>query len=128
MANHIKYNEKTYSVGDTIQVFQKIKEGKKTRTQMFEGILIGVKGHGMGKSITVRKIASAAVGVERIWPIMSPMIKDIKLKKHGLVRRAKLYYLRDRKGKLATKIKEKQIAKSTKKSIPKKKVKNARKK
>ena len=80
MANHIKYNEKTYSVGDTIQVFQKIKEGKKTRTQMFEGILIGVKGHGMGKSITVRKIASAAVGVERIWPIMSPMIKDIKLK------------------------------------------------
>ena len=106
MANHIKYNEKTFSVGDTIQVFQKIKEAGKSRTQLFEGILIAVKGHEMGKSICVRKIAAAAVGVERIWPINSPMIKNIKLKKRGKVRRAKLYYMRSRKGKLATKVKE----------------------
>jgi len=107
MANVLNFKDKAFSVGDTIRVYQSVKEGDKERTQMFEGILIKVSGRETGKSFTVRKIASAAVGVERIWPVLSPSLINITLKKSGKVRRAKLYYLRDRKGKLATKIKEK---------------------
>lgn len=111
MANTFKYNQKSFSVGDTIQVYARVKEGDKERTQMFEGILIAVKNRGAGQSFTVRKIASGAIGVERIWPLASPQIIDIKKKKSGQVRRAKLYYLRSRTGKQATKIKEADEAK-----------------
>lgn len=115
MANLLKYQDQSFSVGDTIQVYQRVKEGDKVRTQMFEGVLISVKGREQGKSFTVRKIAVGAIGVERIWPVHSPEILDIKRKKSGQARRAKLYYLRGRTGKLATKVKEKakQISKST---------------
>ena len=106
MANSLKYHQKTFSVGDTIQVYQLVKEGDKERTQMFEGILIGVKGREKNKSFTVRKIATGAIGVERIWPLFSPVIIDIKRKKTGRARRAKLYYLRSRTGKQAIKMKE----------------------
>jgi len=104
MANYFLYKDKQFTVGSTIVVTQKIKEGDKTRQQAFEGMLIRVKGHQGGKTITVRKIASAQVGVERIWPLNSPNIVDIKIKKAGQARRAKLYYLRDRIGKKAVKI------------------------
>lgn len=112
MANTLKYQDRSFSVGDTIQVYQHVKEGDKQRSQMFEGILIGAKGEGNSKSFTVRKIAAAGIGVERIWPLFSPAIINIKLKKPGHVRRAKLYYLRDMAGKKAGKIKEKTVEES----------------
>lgn len=91
--------------GDTVKVFVRIKEGNKERTQAFEGVIIKKQGAGINKSITVRKIFQG-VGVERVFPIHSPRIEDIKVLRRGDVRRAKLYYLRDRIGK-ATRIKEK---------------------
>ena len=101
MANSIVYNDQTFRVGDTIIVAQKIVEDEKTRFQNFEGILIAVTGSGNGKAIRVRKLSHMAIGVERIWPIKSPMVGNITLKKRGNVRRAKLYYLRKRVGKEA---------------------------
>lgn len=86
--------------GDTIRVYVKITEGEKERTQLFEGTLIGQKGSGNRQTITVRKI-SFGVGVERIFPLHSPMIEKIDVVRKGDVRRAKLYYLRERKGRAA---------------------------
>lgn len=105
MANQAKIGETTFNVGDTVIVSQKIKEGEKTRLQNFEGIVIAIRGRGENKSFTVRKIAVGGIGVERIWPANSPWITKIKVKKKGKVRRAKLYYLRRRVGKRATKVK-----------------------
>lgn len=95
-----------FRIGDTIDLGIKIKEGDKTRTQHFVGIVIAKKGAGVGKTFTVRKIATGSIGVERIFPLNSPNITSVKVKKKGKVRRAKLYYLRKRKGKAAMKIKE----------------------
>ena len=87
--------------GDTVRVYQKIKEGDKERTQIFEGLVIARKhGQEMGSTITVRKIISG-VGVERIFPLHSPVIEKIEISKKGKTRRAKLYYLRKAKGKRA---------------------------
>ena len=94
------------SVGDTIRVYQKIFEDDKTRIQAFEGLLISIKGNQGQRMFTVRKISSANVGVERIWPADSPLLTKIVKVKSGKVRRAKLYYLRQRTGKKALKIKE----------------------
>jgi len=112
MANRIKINETTFCVGDTVSVQQKIQEGDsaagkagKTRLQKFEGIAISIKGRGVNKMFTVRKIATGNIGVERIWPANSPWIEKITVEKKGRVRRAKLYYLRQRTGRRATKIK-----------------------
>jgi len=92
--------------GDTVKVYQKIKEGDKERIQMFEGVVIARKhGREIGATITVRKKISG-VGVEKIFPIHSPTIEKIEVLRRGKVRRAKLYYLREAKGKRA-KIKEK---------------------
>lgn len=104
MANQTKIGETTFNVGDTVVVSQKIKEGEKTRLQNFEGIVISIKGRGADKSFTVRKMVGN-IGVERVWPANSPWITKIKVKKKGKVRRAKLYYLRRRVGKKATKVK-----------------------
>ena len=95
--------------GDTVAVYQKIKEGDKERIQIFEGIVIAKK-HGKGSSstITVRKVIGG-IGVERIFPIHSPVISKIEVVRHGKVRRAKLYYLRTIEGKKA-KIKKKEFA------------------
>ena len=106
-------NEQTLSVnnnmdfgpGDHIEVSYKIIEGAKERTQLFKGDVIQIKGHGLTKSFTVRKISNG-VGVERIFPFASPSISGIKIVKRGRVRRARLFYLRDRVGKAAH-IKEK---------------------
>ena len=90
-----------FKAGDTLRVAVEIKEGEKTRIQNFEGVCIAVRGEGVGKTFTVRKIGANNVGVERIFPLYSDSIKDIKVLRRGRVRRAKLYYLRDRRGKAA---------------------------
>lgn len=92
------------NVGDTVVVNYKVIEGKKSRIQPFEGIIIAKKGHGMSRTFTVRRIGVAGIGVERIFPFFSPNIESLKIKSKGKVRRAKLYYLRDRIGKAATKV------------------------
>ena len=91
--------------GDTVKVFVRIVEGNKERTQAFEGTIIKKRGGGVNKTITVRKIFQG-IGVERVFPIYSPRVENIKVLKRGDVRRAKLYYLRELSGK-ATRIKEK---------------------
>ena len=92
-------------VGDFVKVHLKVKEGTRERLQVFEGTVIAIKGTGLRESFTVRRISSG-VGVERILPVHSPKIDHIDVVRKGKVRRAKLYYLRDRVGK-ASKVKEK---------------------
>ena len=86
--------------GDTLRVNVKIKEGERERVQAYEGVCIARGGQGIDESFTVRKI-SFGEGVERVFPTHSPMIESIEVKRRGVVRRAKLYYLRDRRGKSA---------------------------
>jgi large subunit ribosomal protein L19 len=90
-----------FKAGDTIRVAVEIKEGDKTRIQNFEGVCISIRGQGTGRTFTVRKMGANNVGVERIFPLYSDSIKDIKVIRRGRVRRAKLYYLRNRRGKAA---------------------------
>lgn len=107
MANQIKWQDKIeFCVGDTIKVSQAIKEGDKTRTQAFQGIVIAIRGEGKGKNFIVRKISVGGIGVEKIFPINTPTVTGIEIIKKGKVRRAKLYYLRNLLGKKATKIKD----------------------
>ena len=94
-----------FRVGDTVSVSMKIKEGEKERVQTFTGICIARKGSGARETFMVRKI-SYGIGVEKIFPLLSPLIEQIKVVRQGDVRRAKLYYLRGKKGK-AAKVKEK---------------------
>ncbi|MGD1036534.1 MAG: 50S ribosomal protein L19 [Roseiarcus sp.] len=89
-----------FSPGDTIVVNVKVTEGERTRVQAYEGVCIARNGGGLQESFTVRKI-SYGEGVERVFPVYSPMIDSIKVVRRGKVRRAKLYYLRDRRGKSA---------------------------
>ena len=86
--------------GDTVRVNVKIKEGERERVQAYEGVCIARGGQGIDESFTVRKI-SFGEGVERVFPVLSPNIESIEVKRRGVVRRAKLYYLRDRRGKSA---------------------------
>ena len=90
--------------GDTVRVNVKIREGDKSRIQVFEGVVIAIKRNGLSSTFTVRKV-SVGYGVERIFPLYSPTIQTIEVVKRGRVRRAKLYYLRERRGK-AARIKE----------------------
>ncbi|MBC8413141.1 MAG: 50S ribosomal protein L19 [Nitrospira sp.] len=112
--NAIKVVEESYrkeippfSIGDTVSVSIKIKEGEKERIQVFTGIVIGRQGAGIRETFAVRKI-SKGIGCEKVLPLHSPLIDSIKVTKEGVVRRAKLYYLRDKKGK-AAKVKEKKF-------------------
>ncbi len=91
-------------VGNNVKVYQKIKEGNRERVQMFEGTIIKKQGGGIGATFTVRRV-SYGVGVEKTWPVNSPMIEKIEISRKGKVRRAKLYYIRKRVGKSA-KVKE----------------------
>jgi large subunit ribosomal protein L19 len=95
-----------FDPGDTVRVNVRVREGEKERTQAFEGVCIAKQGGGVGETFTVRKV-SAGIGVERVFPLHSPMIESIKVVRRGRVRRAKLYYLRARKGK-AARIRERQ--------------------
>ena len=102
--NHLVDNIPEFSPGDTVKVVMSVKRGDRDRLQRFEGIVIKIKGSGTSKTFTVRKV-SQGIGVEKIFPVHSPMIKSIEVVKKGKVRRAKLYYLREKEGK-AAKIKE----------------------
>lgn len=92
--------------GDTIRIHYKIIEGDKTRIQPYEGIVIAMKGKGQSKTFTVRRIGADGIGVERIFPLHSPNISKIEIKRKGKVRRAKLYYLRKKKGRAAVRVKD----------------------
>ena len=94
-----------FSSGDTITVYYEIREGEKVRTQFFRGVVIQIKGEGLSKSFTIRKM-SGTVGVERIFPLNLPTIQKIEVNKKGKVRRSKIYYFKDLRGKKA-RIKEK---------------------
>jgi large subunit ribosomal protein L19 len=111
-----KRDIQNFRVGDTITVNMKIKEGDKERVQAYTGVVIGIKGSGTRETFMVRKI-SYGVGVEKIFPMLSPLIESIKVIKEGHVRRAKLYYLRDKKGKAATKVKEKAFSGKKSKTV-----------
>lgn len=106
MSQFVTFKDQAVSSGDTIRISQEIIEGDKKRLQVYEGIVIAIKNRGLGKSITVRKIGSNGIGIEKIFPIALPSVKKVELKRQGQVRRGKLYYLRDRVGKAATRIKE----------------------
>ena len=101
-------NHPDFTHGDTVKVWVKVREGEKERLQAYEGVVIARAGSGLNESFTVRKI-SYGEGVERVFPVYSPLIDSIKVVRHGKVRRAKLYYLRGRTGKSA-RIVEKQRA------------------
>jgi large subunit ribosomal protein L19 len=96
-------NRPEVKVGDTVKLHMKIKEGNKERIQVFEGVVISIKGSGISQNIVVRKI-SYGVGVEKIVPLHTPTLEKIEVVKRGSVRRSKLYYLRNRVGKRALKV------------------------
>ncbi len=113
MSQYLNYKDQSFQVGDTIAIHQSIQEGSKSRIQIFEGVVISVQNRESNKSFTVRKIASGAIGVEKIFPVDLPSISKIQVKRKGEVRRAKLYYLRDRIGKSANKVREQKVTAAT---------------
>lgn len=96
-----------FKTGDTVNVHYRVREGDKERIQQFEGIVISRRGSGANQTFIVRKISAGNIGVERIFPLFSPFIAKIELRKQGDIKRSKLYYLRDRQGK-AARVKEKE--------------------
>ena len=100
----LKENPPQFEIGDTVDVHLKILEGSKERIQVFTGVVIGRRGRGVSETFTVRRIV-AGEGVERVFPVHTPKIAKLEVVRHGRVRRAKLYYLRDRTGK-ATRLAE----------------------
>ena len=98
-----------FNVGDSVKVHTKVVEGDKERIQIFAGVVIGKRGHGLNETFTVRRI-SYGEGVERIFPMHSPRVDKVEVERHGDVRRAKLTYLRNRIGKGATLVKERKAA------------------
>ncbi|MFZ5933006.1 MAG: 50S ribosomal protein L19 [Patescibacteria group bacterium] len=105
MALSFLHQESSFGVGDKIKVHQRIKEGEKERIQIFEGMVIAIRGRDYGKTITLRRIGEAGIGIERIFPLFSPLIEKIEVVKKGLpgVRHAKLFYTR---GKSAREVEE----------------------
>src|SRR5882757_2600180 len=102
----LKKDPTKFAIGDTVKVHTRVIEGDKERIQIYTGIVIGRKGTGINANFTVRRVSSG-VGVERVFPLHSPRIAKLEVERKGSVRRAKLNYLRDRKGKSATTVKEK---------------------
>ncbi len=105
-----------FSPGDTLRVFVKVSEGQRERTQAYEGVCVARKNAGVNSSFTVRKI-SFGEGVERVFPLYAPIVDKIEVVRHGRVRRAKLYYLRDRRGR-AARITEEQVSVNTEAAAP----------
>ena len=100
----LKEEAPVIEIGDTVKVSVRVREGEKSRIQVFEGTVIARKGSGVSETFTVRRV-SYGVGVERVFPVHSPNVAGVQVVRHGRVRRSKLYYLRDRVGK-AAKVKE----------------------
>lgn len=100
----LRENKLKFTIGDTVDVHTRILEGNKERIQIFSGVVIGIRGRGVNEMFNVRRIV-AGEGVERTFPMNSPKVADVVVKRHARVRRAKLYYLRDRIGK-ATRLRE----------------------
>jgi large subunit ribosomal protein L19 len=115
-AAQMKQEPDSVSIGDTVKVHFKIIEGKNERIQIYEGLVIAIKNSRIGKTFTVRK-NSYGVGVERIFPLHSPRVTRVELVRHGKVRRAKLYYIRDKIGKSA-KIRERIVKKDSRPKAP----------
>jgi large subunit ribosomal protein L19 len=109
--HQLKNNLPAFKVGDGVRVHTKVREGEKERIQVFSGIVIARKGHGIHESFTVRRI-SYGEGVEKVFPVNSPMIDKIEIERDSEVMRARLYYLRDRVGKKAVQVKEKRLVES----------------
>lgn len=106
-AEQKKQNPADFQIGDTVKVHTRVIEGDKERIQIYSGIVIGRKGAGINENFTVRRV-SYGEGVERVFPLHSPRVAKVEVERRGSVRRAKLNYLRSRKGKAATTVKEKQ--------------------
>lgn len=106
MGIYVKHKDIEFGVGDKIKLFQKTKEKDKERVQVFEGLLIAVKGSGGQKSITIRRIGSQKIGIERVFPLSSPTIEKIEIVKKGSygVKRSKLYYVRNKSKRESDKI------------------------
>jgi len=119
-SEQLKQDITEFNVGDTIKVHTRVIEGEKERIQIFSGIVIGRKSSGINESFTVRRVLYGE-GVERVFPLHSPRIAKIEVEKRGAVRRAKLNYLRQRKGKSATTVKEKARVKGKSAATAKKK-------
>ena len=105
----LKTDRPAFRAGDTVRVNVRVKEGDKERLQAFEGVCIAQRGRGVSKSFTVRKISNG-VGVERVFPLHSPMIAEITVVRRGRVRRAKLYYLRNAVGAKQSRLRERRVA------------------
>ena len=100
-----KFNETELNVGDTVRVHTTVIEGAKTRTQVFEGILIAMNGRGENQMITVRRVGAGGKGIERMWPVNAKSIVKIEVKKKGgKIRRSKLYFLREKTGRQAVRV------------------------
>ena len=104
-SEQFRKNAVDFGVGDTVRVHTKVVEGDKERIQVFTGVVIGRRGHGLNEMFTVRRI-SYGEGVERVFPTHSPFIQKIEIERTGKVHRAKLYYLRGRVGRTATKVED----------------------
>ena len=112
-SGEIKAGRDNFKVGDGVRVHVRVIEGNKERIQIFHGIVISRKGQGVHESFTVRRIASG-VGVERVFPVHSPRIDKIEVERESMPMRAKMYYMRDRIGKSAMKVKEKRLVEGAK--------------
>jgi large subunit ribosomal protein L19 len=110
-ASQIKSGRDNFKVGDGVHVYTKVKEGDKERTQIFKGIVIARKGGGIAETFTVRRI-SFGEGVERVFPVNSPLIEKVVVDRKSVPMKARLYYLRERLGKQATKVKERRFLES----------------
>jgi len=116
MALFAKIKDQAVQIGDEVDLTTLYVDAGKEKKQKFSGIVIAIKNRGENKTFTVRKIASGNVGVEKIFPLMMPSIKKIEVKRRGEVKRSKLYYLRDKVGKAASRVKEKSLFAQAKKT------------
>ncbi len=125
MALTLVFKEMKFGVGDTVRIHQRIKDGEKSRLQVFEGMVIGIKNRDMGKSFTVRKIGAQKIGIEQIFPLATPSIEKIEVVRGGLEgsRHAKLYYTRDKSNREVEKIYSRAFIKEKAKTATPKKVK-----
>lgn len=109
-----KHKIEDFRVGDTVRIYYKIIEGENTRIQPYEGIVIAFKGKGVSKTFTVRRIGADGVSIERIFPLHSPNITKLEVKRHGKVKKSKLYYLRKKKGRAAVRVKDRKTKQTAK--------------